>query len=142
MLATGVAFVGVNAIVRALGTELPASQSAFIRYAFGILFFLPMLPGMARQGLPQGALRLLIWRGVVHTVAVLFWFYAMVRIPLAHVTAIGYLSPVILMIAGAVLLGEGFTRRRAVAVAAEAVVGSEASAPASGLSSAAIAASA
>ena len=78
--------------------------------------FLPMLPGLLRQGLPAGALPLLAWRGVVHTAAVVFWFFAMARIPLAHVTAIGYLSPVILLLAGALLLGEGLTWRRMLAV--------------------------
>lgn len=116
MVASGLAFVGVNAIVRALGTDLPAAQSAFIRYAFGFLFFLPMLPGLYRQGLPQGAMPQLAWRGVVHTGAVLFWFFAMARIPLAHVTAIGYLSQVILMFAGALMLGEMLSMRRRVAV--------------------------
>jgi drug/metabolite transporter (DMT)-like permease len=53
---------------------------------------------------------------VVHTAAVVFWFFAMARIPLAHVTAIGYLSPVILLLAGALVLGEGLTRRRILAV--------------------------
>lgn len=117
MLASGLAFVGVNSIVRALGTELPSAQSAFIRYAFGVLFFLPMLPGLLRAGLPHKALPLLVWRGVVHTVAVLFWFFAMARIPLAHITAIGYLSPVILLIAGAVILEDRLTKRRVIAVA-------------------------
>lgn len=116
MAASGLAFVGVNSIVRALGTDLPAAQSAFIRYAFGFVFFLPMLPGLLRQSLPQGALPLLAWRGVVHTGAVLFWFFAMARIPLAHVTAIGYLSQVILMFAGAIMLGEVLSIRRRFAV--------------------------
>lgn len=116
MLASGLAFVGVNSIVRALGTDLPAAQSAFIRYAFGVVFFLPMLPGLWRQGLPAGAMPLLAWRGVVHTLAVLFWFFAMARIPLAHVTAIGYLSPVILLVAAALMLGERLSLRRILAV--------------------------
>lgn len=118
MLASGLAFVGVNSIVRALGTDLPAAQSAFIRYAIGVVFFLPMLPRFLRDGLPAGALPLLGWRGVVHTGAVVLWFYAMARIPLAHVTAIGYLSPVILLVAGALLLGERLSKRRIAAVAA------------------------
>lgn len=116
MVASGLTFVGVNAIVRALGTDLPAAQSAFIRYAFGFLFFLPMLPGLVRQGLPHGAMPLLAWRGVAHTGAVLFWFFAMARIPLAHITAIGYLSPVILLVAGALMLGERLSLRRVLAV--------------------------
>lgn len=117
MLGSGLSFVGVNSIVRGLGTDIPAAQSAFIRFAFGVVFLLPVLPGLWRKGLPKGALGLSLWRGAVHVAAVLFWFYAMARIPMAQVTAIGYLNPVILLIAGAVLLGETLTLRRMIAVA-------------------------
>ena len=116
MLASGLSFVGVNGIVRYLGTDLPAAQSAFLRFAFGVVFLLPVLPKLWR-GLAPGVLSLFAWRGVMHTIAVLFWFYAMARIPVAHATAIGYLNPVLLLIAGAVILGEAFSRRRVWAVA-------------------------
>ena len=116
MLASGLSFVGVNGIVRYLGTDLPAAQSAFLRFAFGVVFLLPILPGVIRAGFAPGALRLFAWRGVAHTAAVLFWFYAMARIPVAHATAIGYLNPVVLLVVGSLLLGERMTRRRIVAV--------------------------
>ena len=116
MLASGLSFVGVNGIVRYLGTDLPAAQSAFLRFGFGVIFLLPILPGILRSGFAPGALRLFAWRGVAHTVAVLFWFYAMARIPVAHATAIGYLNPVVLLVVGSLLLGERMTRRRLVAV--------------------------
>lgn len=115
MLASGLSFVGVNGIVRYLGTDLPAAQSAFLRFAFGVVFLLPVLPKLWR-GLAPGALSLFAWRGGMHTIAVLFWFYAMARIPVAHATAIGYLNPVLLLIAGAVILGEAFSARRIWAV--------------------------
>lgn len=117
MLASGLAFVGVNSIVRGLGTDIPAAQSAFIRFAFGVVFLLPVLPGLWRKGLPKAALRLSLWRGLAHVAAVLFWFYAMARIPMAQVTAIGYLNPVILLVAGALILGETMSARRVMAVA-------------------------
>ena len=117
MLASGLAFVGVNSIVRGLGTDIPAAQSAFIRFAFGVVFLAPVLPGLLRRGLPKGALGLSLGRGAVHVAAVLFWFYAMARIPMAQVTAIGYLNPVILMLAGALLMGEPLGGRRLIAVA-------------------------
>jgi drug/metabolite transporter (DMT)-like permease len=116
MLASGLSFVGVNGIVRHLGTDLPAAQSAFLRFAFGVLFLLPILPGALRGGFAPGALRLFAWRGVAHTAAVLFWFYAMARIPVAHATAIGYLNPVVLLVVGSLLLGEAMTLRRLIAV--------------------------
>lgn len=116
MLASGLSFVGVNGIVRYLGTDLPAAQSAFIRFGFGVLFLLPVMPKMLRAGFPPGAMRLFAGRGVVHLAAVLFWFYAMARIPVADVTAIGYLNPVVLLIAGSLLLGEVMTPRRLLAL--------------------------
>ena len=115
MVASGLSFVGVNGIVRYLGTDLPTAQSAFLRFAFGVVFLLPVLPKLSR-GLAPGALSLFAWRGVMHTIAVLFWFYAMARIPVAHATAIGYLNPVLLLLAGAVILGEAFSVRRVWAV--------------------------
>lgn len=117
MIASGLTFVGVQGIVRWLGTDLPAAQSAFLRFFFGLFLFVPMLPGMIRRGLPQGTLGLFAMRGLVHTAAVVFWFYAMARIPVAHVTAIGYLSPVILLISGVFMLGERMTRLRLAAIA-------------------------
>lgn len=121
MLASGLSFVGVNGIVRYLGTDLPAAQSAFLRFAFGVVLLLPVLPAVRRASFSTQTLRLFAWRGVAHTAAVLFWFYAMARIPVAHATAIGYLNPVILLIAGALLLGEKMTRRRIGAVAVAAI---------------------
>lgn len=116
MLASGLSFVGVNGIVRYLGTDLPAAQSAFIRFGFGVLFLLPVMPKMLRAGIAPQAMRLFVGRGVVHLGAVLFWFYAMARIPVADVTAIGYLNPVVLLLAGSLLLGEVMTRRRLLAL--------------------------
>lgn len=116
MLASGVSFVGVQGIVRYLGTDLPAAQSAFLRFFFGLLFLAPLMLRIARQGLGAGTLRLHAARGVAHTAAVVLWFYAMARIPVAHVTAIGYLSPVLVLVAAALLLGERLTRRRVLTV--------------------------
>lgn len=116
MLATGLCFVGVTGIVRYLGTDLPAAQSAFVRFGWGVLFLLPSLWGLARQGLPAGTWRLFGWRGVVHTVAVILWFHAMARIPVAEVTAIGYLNPVLVTLGAALFFGEVLAMRRILAV--------------------------
>ena len=116
MLASGLSFVCVNGIVRALGTELPAAQSAFIRFGFGVLFLLPTILPMLRAGFPPAALRLFGLRGVIHTGAVLCWFYAMARLPVAEVTAIGYLTPVLVTLGAALVFGETLALRRILAV--------------------------
>ena len=101
MVASGLAFIGVNGIVRHLGTELPSAQGAFLRFLFGVILLAPVLARVLRAGMPRGVARLYLGRGVVHALATVLWFYAMARIPVAHVTAIGYLNPVLLLVAGA-----------------------------------------
>ncbi|MGV8951420.1 MAG: DMT family transporter [Cypionkella sp.] len=117
MVLSGLSFVTVNGTVRYLGTDLPVAESAFLRFAFGVVILLPVLAKMARQGLPAGSWQLFGWRGLVHSVAVLLWFYAMARIPVAQVTAIGYLNPVLMILAGALVFGEALPLRKVVAVA-------------------------
>lgn len=117
MLASGLCFVGVTGIVRYLGTELPAVQSAFLRFAWGVVFLLPALIGVLHRGVPGLHLRLHLGRGLVHVAAVVCWFYAMARIPVAEVTAIGYLNPVLLTLGTVVFFGERLSVPRVLAIA-------------------------
>jgi drug/metabolite transporter (DMT)-like permease len=116
MLATGLAFVGVNGIVRHLGTDLPAAQSAFLRFVFGLVFLAPALVAMRGTRLPAGIWPLFLWRGALHVAAVIFWFWAMARVPVAEMAAIGFLNPVIVLVIAGLLLGEGLGRGRVVSV--------------------------
>lgn len=122
MLASGLCFVGVTATVKAVAGDLPAAQSAFLRFALGLVFVLPVLPALIRDW-PRGRdLGYFAIRGALHTVAVICWFHAMTRIPLAEVTAMGYLTPVLTALGAVVLLGERLRLRRLAAIAA-AVIG-------------------
>ncbi|GHD99425.1 peptide ABC transporter permease [Allgaiera indica] len=116
MLASGLCFVAVNAIVKYLGDALPASEAAFLRYALGLVFLVPMLRPILRNRYTLRSLSLFAARGVVHGMGVLLWFYAMARIPIAEVTAINYLAPVYVTIGAALFLGEQLAARRIVAV--------------------------
>ncbi len=117
MVLSGLAFVGVNGVVKALGTELPAAQSAFVRFAFGVVFFLPVLPRLSRMRLGAAVWRLFGWRAVLHLAAVVFWFYAMARVPVAEMSAIAFLNPVIVLVIAGLMLGEGLSARRMAVVA-------------------------
>ena len=119
MLGCGVCFVCLTGIVRYIGTDLPAPQQAFLRFAFGVPLLIPALVKIARAGMPRAAWPLFGMRGVVHVIAVIFWFYAMARLPVAEVTAIGYLNPVVVMLGGVLLFGErlGWLRAGTVGVA-------------------------
>lgn len=115
MVASGLCFVAVTGVVRYLGTDLPAAQSAFLRFAWGVVLLLPALPGLAAQ-VPARAWPLVAARGAVHTVAVTLWFYAMARLPVAEVTAIGYLNPVLVTLGASVFFAERLALRRILAV--------------------------
>jgi drug/metabolite transporter (DMT)-like permease len=116
MLASGLFFVVVTGIVRYLGTDLPAAQSAFLRFGWGVVFLAPSLVTLWRVGLPAGLGLAIAYRGAIHTVAVVLWFYAMARIPVAEVTAIGYLNPVCVTLGAALLFGEKLAARRLITI--------------------------
>ncbi len=116
MLVTGFLFVGVTALVKVLGTRVPAPEAAFLRYVLGLIFLLPVLGTLRRLKLDRGTLILFGWRGLAHSVGVACWFYAMARIPIADVTAMNYLSPVYVTLGAALFLGERLAARRIMAV--------------------------
>ncbi|MEL6169145.1 MAG: DMT family transporter [Pseudomonadota bacterium] len=116
MLLAGLSFVGVTGIVKHVGAEMPAEQAAFLRFLFGMVFFLPFLGRLARLRMTARLWRLNLWRGGVHTVAVLLWFFAMTRITMAEVTALNYLNPICVTLGAVLLLGERIALRRILAV--------------------------
>ncbi len=118
MVLTGLLFVGVTAIVRHLGTNMPAIEAAFIRYSVGLLLVCPVLLRLFRQRPQPGSMRLYIVRGLVHGGYIILWFYAMARIPIAEVTALGYLAPIFVAVGAALFLGEKLHFRRIAAVVA------------------------
>lgn len=117
MLATGACFVGVTAVVKHVGEGVPAAQAAFLRYALGLVFLIPMIRPMVQADLTRRDLALFGLRGVVHTGGVICWFYAMTQIPIAEVTAMNYLNPVYVTLGAVLLLGERLAARRIAAVA-------------------------
>lgn len=122
MLGSGLCFVVVTALVKYLGPGIPSAQSAFLRFALGLVFVLPALPLLIRHWPVPRDLALFGVRGALHTVAVVLWFYGMTRIPLAEVTAMSYLNPVFVAIGAALFLGERLRLRRILAIAA-AIIG-------------------
>ncbi len=116
MVLTGVMFVAVTAIVKHVGDEVPAAQAAFLRYVLGLVFLLPMIRPIMAARLTGRQIKMFAIRGVVHALAVILWFYAMARLPIAEVTAMNYLSPVYVSIGAALFLGEKLPPRRLIAV--------------------------
>ncbi len=116
MLITGFCFVGVTITVRYVGPRIPAAESAFIRYLVGTLFLLPVYYRIMRGSVKVPMPGLMSVRGVSHAFGVILWFYAMAHIPIAQVTALSYMTPVVVTVGAAIFLGEVLHLRRLVAV--------------------------
>jgi drug/metabolite transporter (DMT)-like permease len=116
MVVTGIFFVGVTGIVRHLGSDMNPMQAAFIRYVIGLVLLSPVIFRLGILRMASARVGLHALRGVVHGVAVMAWFYAMTRIPIAEVTALGFTGPIFTTIGAALFLGERLHARRIGAV--------------------------
>ena len=116
MLVTGFCFVAVTGLVKHGVPNLPAAQSAFLRFLFGLFFVLPAIGALREARFTAHQWKLFTLRGIVHSGAVILWFFAMTRITVAEVVSMNYLNPVYVTIGAALFLGEKFALRRALAI--------------------------
>ncbi|MFK7744576.1 MAG: DMT family transporter [Roseobacter sp.] len=116
MVVTGFCFIAVTALVKYMGTGMPPAQMAFLRYLFGLVFLIPALDALRSAQLTPRQWGLFGFRGIVHGLGVITWFFAMTRIPIAEVTAMNYLAPIYVTIGAALFLGEKLAFRRIAAV--------------------------
>ena len=117
MIVTGLCFVDMTGLVKSIAGRVPSIEAAFLRFAFGLVFLLPTWRLLITTQISPRLWRLIGLRGVVHTLGVMCWFYAMTRIPVAEVTALNYINPVLVTVLAVVLLGEPIALRRIVAIA-------------------------
>lgn len=115
----GLCFSLLNALARDLSLQLDPMQAQFLRYLFGIAVLLPFI---LRSGLGSGLraywprdIRGQFLRGAVHTVGLVLWFLALPHLPLADLTAIGFTTPLFIMIGAALFLREPMRWERWVA---------------------------
>jgi drug/metabolite transporter (DMT)-like permease len=96
--AAGLTFSLLNALMRLLTLQLDPFQSQFLRYLFGLLVLLPVVwhRGFAAYWPKQMGGQ--FTRGAFHTFGLCLWFTALPRIPLADMTAIGFTTPIFIMI--------------------------------------------
>ena len=116
MVLTTILFVGVTATVRYLEGEVPAPQAAFLRYAIGTLFLIPSLISLTKIKPNKALLQKFVLRGLVHSIGVTLWFYAMSVMPVAEVTAIGFLTYIFVSIGASIFLKEKLHRHRLAAI--------------------------
>ena len=102
----GALFCVLNALMRGLALQMDVFQAQFLRYLFGLLVLLPLVfrTGLAAWWPKQVGGQ--FSRGALHTIGLALWFYALPRIPLADMTAIGFTGPIFIMIGSYLFLKE------------------------------------
>ena len=116
MVITTILFVGVTATVRYLEGEVPAPQAAFLRYAMGTILLIPSLITITKFKPDKPLMKKFILRGLVHSIGVTLWFYAMSVIPVAEVTAIGFLTYIFVSFTACFFLKEVLHKHRLLAI--------------------------
>ena len=116
MVITTILFVGVTATVRYLEGEVPAPQAAFLRYAIGTLMLAPSLITLTKFKPNRSLFNKFLLRGFVHSIGVTLWFYAMSVMPVAEVTAIGFLTYIFVSIGASIFLKEKLHKHRLSAI--------------------------
>ena len=115
MIMTSFFFVGVFVTVKYIGDDVPASQSAFLRYLFGTLILAPIIL-KSLKNTSKSLMKKFVIRGFFHAIGVTLWFYSMTVITMAEVTAIGFLTPIFICIGASFMFREKFTGFRFFAI--------------------------
>ena len=116
MVLTTILFVAVTATVRYLEGEVPAPQAAFLRYAIGTVLLIPSLISLMKVKPNKSLMNKFLLRGLVHSFGVTLWFYAMSVMPVAEVTAIGFLTYIFVSIGACLFFKEKLHKHRITAV--------------------------
>ncbi|MDP3702120.1 MAG: DMT family transporter [Hylemonella sp.] len=105
-IAAGLCFVLLNTMTRYLTTQIPPLQSQFLRYLCGVIVLLPLVlrTGMAAW-MPQN-IRGQFVRGFVHAAGLGIWFTAIPHISLSETTAMGFTTPIFIMLGAWLFLRE------------------------------------
>jgi drug/metabolite transporter (DMT)-like permease len=106
MLACGVLFILLNGLLRLLAQQLDPFVTGFLRYSFGVVVMLPFILRAGWAAYRPHAMAGQVWRGAIHTAGLLLWFVALPHVPMAEVTALGFTTPLFIMLGAMVFLGE------------------------------------
>ena len=116
MALAGVCFVAMTGVIRGLLSEVNPFQAAFVRYVFGLILVIPIFIKIGVDGIRSRPIAFLAGRGAVHGIGVMLWFFAMTRIPVAEVSALGFTSTIFTIIGALLFLKESLYRHRVIAV--------------------------
>ncbi len=124
MAGCGAIFACFMLVVKLHLGDLHSIQSSFMRYLGGLIWFLPYFVFRRAKASHSAGGEPPAWRfdkaslgrGAAHAVGVSLWFYAIVRNPIADVSALSNLGPVYATLGAALIFGERLRLRRMVAI--------------------------
>ncbi|GJL89237.1 MAG: hypothetical protein DHS20C03_29460 [Minwuia thermotolerans] len=111
-----VLFVGMGTLAKTLAAIYPVEQVIWARYFFHVLLILLMFPRRIGSLFKTQRLGLQITRSVVVFAATAFGFTSLSIMPMAEVSAIGYVAPLMVTIMSFLILKEKVGPRRLLAV--------------------------
>lgn len=94
----GVLFVLLNAAMRGLALQLDVFQTQFLRYVAGCVVLAPLVLRAGWAAYRPQNIGGQFARGAVHTGGLCLWFIAIPHITLADTTAIGFTTPIFIML--------------------------------------------
>ncbi|MBV28562.1 MAG: DMT family transporter [Alphaproteobacteria bacterium] len=115
MLLSAGSLAGLTGIVRYMSAGLPPFEIAFFRSFFGFLILSPWLLRSGIGILRTKRVRLYTLRCAFGAATMLMWFSALAMVPLADAVALGFTSPLFVVIGAALFLGEIVSGKRLVA---------------------------
>jgi drug/metabolite transporter (DMT)-like permease len=122
---TGIAFKVVSVLVFLVMSSLlkacdgiPAGELVFFRSSIGIIPVMIFLAwrGQLIEGFKTSSVVGQVWRGLVGTASMATGFFALTKLPLPEAITINYATPLVIVIFGAVFLGENVRLYRWTAV--------------------------
>ncbi len=111
----GLLFSLLNALMRALAQHIDPFQAQFLRYACGLAVLMPVVLQRGVANYRPKHIGGQFARGALHTLGLMLWFTALPKIPLANMTAIGFTTPLFIMLGAYVFLREPMRWERWVA---------------------------
>lgn len=101
-----VLFSAMTVLIRLLTTDIPVHQIVFVRGVVSVLLLVPWFANQGLQSLATNRFALLMGRGLLTSLALVTWIYALARIPLAEAVALHFTLPLFGILLAAYFLKE------------------------------------
>jgi drug/metabolite transporter (DMT)-like permease len=111
MLASGLLFATMGALIKSVSVTLPNEMVVFFRCLMGLLVLTPWLVHRGPRYFATRKLGVHLVRALTGLAAMYCFYYALGRLPLAEAVLLNYSAPLFIPLAALLWVGEGFSRQ-------------------------------